>query len=162
MIYRILTHISHTSASCVVEDGYACTAGGANGVSGADVCNNGCNNGTLETGEGCDDGNIDVNDGCDTKCRIETGWACTTHDVSQSAGIAGAVRSVCNAVSGDGFRVTVQEDCDDGNIVSGDGCSHLMRVEAGATCTEDSTLKSSCQTCGNGKVEGFEVCDFCS
>ncbi|MFH2005061.1 MAG: DUF4215 domain-containing protein [bacterium] len=50
-----------------------------------------------------------------------------------------------NGVCGDGVLDT-GEQCDDGNTVSGDGCS--------ATCQNEGT-----QECGNGDLEGTEECD---
>ena len=41
------------------------------------------------------------------------------------------------------MNATAGEACDDGNLDDGDGCSHACRVEF----------------CGNGVVEGNEVCD---
>jgi len=134
------------SASCTVESGYAC----ALSATGQDVCNNGCQNGTLETGEACDSG---LEDGCDAKCRVETGWACSPYPVGD------AKVSVCSTIAGDGFRVVGREDCDDGNTNDLDGCSNLMTIENGSTCIEDLTKKSICQKCGNGILEGTEVCD---
>ncbi|MCB9627364.1 MAG: DUF4215 domain-containing protein [Sandaracinaceae bacterium] len=47
-------------------------------------------------------------------------------------------------VCGDGFRSST-ETCDDGNTVSGDGCS--------ATCTAESV------SCGDQRIQGSETCD---
>ncbi|MCA9537170.1 MAG: DUF4215 domain-containing protein, partial [Myxococcales bacterium] len=47
-------------------------------------------------------------------------------------------------VCGDGFRSST-ETCDDGNLISGDGCS--------AACTTESVL------CGNRRIQGSETCD---
>ena len=41
----------------------------------------------------------------------------------------------CMAVCGDGKRYN-SEDCDDGNIRDGDGCSHDCKVEMGYKCTD--------------------------
>jgi len=141
------------SAACSVETGYACVRS----ASGVDVCNDGCGNGTVEAGEPCDDGNLVANDGCDASCRIEQGWVCDNS--SPHSSIAGANVSLCNVVRGDGFRVSGNEACDDGNLVSGDGCSASMTIEIGFNCSEDLSGKSTCKNCGNGKLEGDETCD---
>jgi cysteine-rich repeat protein len=52
---------------------------------------------------------------------------------------AGAATAVC----GDTI-LDAGEDCDDGNLISGDGCS--------GTCTTE--------VCGNGFLDGSEECDF--
>jgi cysteine-rich repeat protein len=65
---------------------------------------------------------------------------------------------VCNIVAGDGYRAG-NEECDDGNLLSDDGCSNLMKIEAGATCAVDLSGKSICKKCGNGRLETNEVCD---
>lgn len=58
-----------------------------------------------------------------------------------SAGNAGSGGSTPAAVCGNG-KVEAGEDCDDGNILPGDGCFQ---------CKVD--------FCGNGKLDGAEVCD---
>ena len=54
-------------------------------------------------------------------------------------------------------QVDPSEECDDGNVVSGDGCSATGRVESNYSCNG---APSTCQTCGNGIVEGSETCDL--
>jgi len=41
---------------------------------------------------------------------------------------------VCRGVCGDGFRRGYGEECDDGNNIDGDGCSHDCKVERGFRC----------------------------
>ena len=56
------------------------------------------------------------------------------------------------ATCGNGTKAGA-EACDDGNIVSGDGCSGSCTVESGYTCT--GTMPSVCSTvCGDGIVAG--------
>ena len=61
------------------------------------------------------------------------------------------------AVCGDGIT-SGAEACDDGNTVSGDGCSSTCHLEIGFKCA---TPGSPCTrtTCGDGKKEGTEGCD---
>jgi cysteine-rich repeat protein len=63
---------------------------------------------------------------------------------------------VCVTGCSDGLRQGT-EACDDGNIVPGDGCSPICRVETGFTCTG---APSTCRTtCGDGIKVGAEACD---
>lgn len=72
------------------------------------------------------------------------------------------------------FRKNVNEECDDGNKVDGDGCSNLCRVENGWRCDWQSAEEaqggdttneySKCvnlvqENCGNGKIDPGETCD---
>ena len=138
-------------SGCLVDFGFACTK-----VAGGDVCSNGCRNGTKEESEACDDGNNLSGDGCDNKCEIERGWHC---DARPHPTEADAVQSDCAVPCGDGIRLQVHEECDDGNRNDSDGCSANCSIETYAACIEDKSLKSVCQVCGNGLVEGTELCD---
>jgi cysteine-rich repeat protein len=54
----------------------------------------------------------------------------------------------CKPVCGDGFLVT-PEDCDDGNLISGDGCSPSCIIETGYKCANGSlTTPSICMYIG--------------
>jgi cysteine-rich repeat protein len=49
------------------------------------------------------------------------------------------------------------EDCEDGNTVSGDGCSSRCKIEDGPPCPfPPCGLK---EVCGNGKLTSMEICD---
>jgi cysteine-rich repeat protein len=68
-----------------------------------------------------------------------------------------------NAVCGDGVRA-VDEDCDDGNLLNGDGCSLLCQVETGFVCPVGQTCsvcidEPSCARCGDGFAAVGEACD---
>ena len=55
-----------------------------------------------------------------------------------------------------------EEECDDGNKVSGDGCSSDCKIETklGFTCTTEATKKSKCtDKCGDGIRSPNEECD---
>jgi cysteine-rich repeat protein len=42
---------------------------------------------------------------------------------------------VCVPICGDGILITeLKEKCDDGNIISGDGCSEICEIEDGYQC----------------------------
>jgi len=59
---------------------------------------------------------------------------------------------------GDGNR-SVNEDCDDGNTNSTDGCSSDCITEEGFVCDVPQGELSVCTICGDGKREGIETCD---
>ncbi|CAE7944477.1 unnamed protein product [Symbiodinium sp. KB8] len=68
----------------------------------------------------------------------------------------------CNVVCGDGIRhVVAGEECDDGNLIDGDGCSRHCSIEAGFTCPTQgwpSVLLTPCvPICGDGLRVGDEV-----
>lgn len=63
-----------------------------------------------------------------------------------------------NAVCGDGM-IESPEECDDGNMWDGDGCSSICTVEPGFICTGEPSVCNFITTCGNGLVEFPEECD---
>ncbi len=168
------------SASCVVEEGWACPIVGA-------TCEK-CGNGIKESTEGCDDGNLVSGDGCDSACDAEDGWTCPLPGQACNSCGNGAIDGVevCddgNTAAGDGCAddcrgieagfdcfmpgeaceqcgdgvVQAHEACDDGNRYSNDGCSfNCTTVEAAYECPGDG---GACQSCGNGRIEGTEACD---
>lgn len=113
-----------------------------------------CGNGYTTSDEECDDGNLEDGDGCDKNCKKEKFYDCT------NLGERG--KSTCYRVlkCGDGYR-HFRENCDDGNLVNGDGCGENCTIEAGWACDDDSEGKSTCHliTCGDGRKEGGEECD---
>jgi fibro-slime domain-containing protein len=137
------------SASCQIEPGYACPAAGQPCVK-TWVCGNG----HVDPGEACDDGNTVSGDGCSSDCTIvETGYTCP--DVNGSGGPC--IKAPAN-VCGDG-HVAGNEQCDDGNTTSGDGCSSTCAVEPGYTCPTPGALCVRLAYCGNGVVDGTDQCD---
>jgi cysteine-rich repeat protein len=60
------------------------------------------------------------------------------------------------AVCGDGL-VYGDEQCDDGNTQSGDGCSSTCALEPGWVC--NASGQGCTQTCGNGALDPNEACD---
>jgi cysteine-rich repeat protein len=88
--------------------------------------------------EQCDDSNADDGDGCSSMCELEPGYACTWEYEP-----SGGVMMTCEPVScGDGRQDVYKledgsyfyEGCDDGNTVSGDGCSESCQVDPGWVC----------------------------
>ncbi|MBQ9243310.1 MAG: DUF4215 domain-containing protein [Proteobacteria bacterium] len=92
-----------------------------------------CGNGTVDykKGEECDDGNKKGGDGCSPTCQIERAFECYNDGKSD----------VCRPICGDGITMwmlnaDVKEECDDGNMISGDGCSANCTIEKGYECTK--------------------------
>ena len=103
------------NADCSVKPGWACTASNCQKTV--------CGNGTVEGSEGCDPSpkNNDLGDGCTANCMAEP--TCP------------AAGGGCTTKCGDGL-ILGTEKCDDGNAVSGDGCSSTCQIEDGFTCTQ--------------------------
>ncbi len=135
------------SASCQIEaiEGKDWTCPNNDGVGGK--CSF-CGNGVQEAGEDCDDGNGNTGDGCDASCKVETGWTCGLE--------SGRLRSSCDKCGNS--RRKFSEECDDGNTQDGDGCSGACKIESNEyNCP--STGGVLCNNCGDGVVDGLEVCD---
>eukprot|EP00435_Cladocopium_sp_Y103_P068641 s1255_g31.t3 len=149
------------SKDCLVERGFFCSGGG---MRSRDTCWPICGDGlrvdrafsaTLAADklEGCDTGAIPSR-GCDAAtCQIRPGWTC--------ARPSGPGAEVCTPVCGDGIVISPMEECDDNNILPGDGCSPDCKVEALYECSYSSFfLRSVCQIrCGDGRKHPSEPCD---
>ncbi len=121
-----------------------------------------CGDHIITHGEECDDGNLINGDGCSATCRLEGtgapvcgngkleyGEFCDAGALNGKPGVNCTAQ--CAQVSpyescGDGV-VTAGEECDDGNVRGGDGCS--------SKCT----LEPIPPTCGNGIRTLGEECD---
>ena len=133
----------------------ACYASTCNLTCAPGACNTTCTGGAScnTTTIGGDGGANDLNP-CDPYCHF-------THDTPDGfdAGPAFGMRDggIVVAACGDGVLRNIEE-CDDGNNVSGDGCSSSCVVEIGFQCP---TPGAPCiaTTCGNGVQEGGEQCD---
>jgi uncharacterized repeat protein (TIGR03806 family) len=110
-----------------------------------------CGNGALDGGESCDDGNTLSGDGCSALCQVEF---CGDDELNNNGTEACEPpgTDLCDdscqlrtPLCGDGF-LTPPEECDDGNLDDGDGCS--------STCTEELP-----PPCGDGIVDPGEECD---
>ena len=94
-----------------------------------------CGNGRLDPGEACDDGNRTSGDGCPADCSAACGDGLV--DSNEKCDPAAAGSGQCSAdcrstlSCGDGFINTdLGEQCDDGNVADGDGCSATCATEA--------------------------------
>jgi uncharacterized repeat protein (TIGR03806 family) len=144
------------------------------------VTSGSCGDGTQDDGEGCDDGNTADGDGCTSSCVVEV----CGDGVVNNAGAEDCEppnTSVCTStcttrtpLCGDGF-LTPPEACDDGNTVSGDGCTSSCVVEvcgdgivnnggaeeceppATALCTDGCTTRAP--SCGDGYQTPPEQCE---
>lgn len=83
-----------------------------------------------------------------------------------------SITLIRNDCCGNGIRYSTSEECDDGNLISNDGCSPSCQIEINYTCTGGSeTTPDICEflnipidnstipICGNGIVETGEECD---
>ena len=116
----IAAEASACNSDCTVKPGYACNATSCHKTV--------CGDGVVEGTEGCDVKplNYDLGDGCTPLCTAEP---------TCPAGTASSPGGACTTICGDGL-VLGSEQCDDGNAVSGDGCSSTCQVEPGFTCTQ--------------------------
>ena len=66
--------------------------------------------------------------------------------------------SNCTPICGDNYVFPI-EDCDDGNILDGDGCSSSCIVESGYTCQTGKVGSVCSAICGDSLILGSENCD---
>jgi fibro-slime domain-containing protein len=173
------------TGACAIEPNYECPTEGEPCVSTIV-----CGDSIRSTGELCDDGNTTANDGCAADCRsVDAGYFCpTAGELCQPLQNCGDGRiqtgEQCDVVSPGcilchvttGYRCTptgcillpvcnnsiveAGENCDDGNLIPGDGCSVTCQREASYwDCPPAGGACISLVSCGDGKVEGTEKCD---
>lgn len=146
-----------------------------------------CGDGTIDTGEICDDGGTPA--GCPDDCVPDEGDIATCGDgipfntpgeqcddgnIIAGDGCSNCMLPVADQC-GNGF-VDPGEDCDDGNMIDGDGCTGCQQwcgdgfvnlpgemcddgILGGGPCPNNCQGDPSLPVCGNGIVEGAEVCD---
>lgn len=110
------------SSTCKWNPGWACNGNSCHQTK--------CGDKVVEGSEGCDDGNTTPGDGCSPTCRVEPSCSAAT--------------GTCTSKCGDGIVMPAQPDgpvmpggdCDDGNTISGDGCSSDCKVEPGYQCEQ--------------------------
>lgn len=140
------------SEACNLERNFDCANVGQACTS-TIVCGDGVISGS-EGDEACDDGNAGDGDGCSAACVVEVGFGCQSDADGRSVCVP-APRVVC----GDGI-VGAGEQCDDRNVVAGDGCSASCQVETGFVCRLAGSLCEPGGFCGDGVLlQGVEECD---
>ena len=133
------------SSTCVKETGWDWSGGSSTSK---DVCTDVWGDGKKYTALSTfwDDGNANNDDGWSSTCTIETGWICT--------GGSPTTKDACSENCGDGIRFNSNSTyCDDGNKISGDGCSSACVNEAGWVWSGGSTTSNDIWTeiWGDGK-----------
>lgn len=69
-----------------------------------------------------------------------------------------SAKAAIKAACGDGLLIRdLNEACDDGNVLSGDGCSATCIIETGFSCAGSPTICHS--RCGDGVMVAKETCD---
>ncbi|MBU1705813.1 DUF4215 domain-containing protein, partial [Patescibacteria group bacterium] len=126
-----------------------------------------CGNNLVESGEDCDDGNLINRDGCSDRCLAEGTQACVyqcnnvvkncTSDVQCDDGDPATADS-CDLKNapccGNGGAPETGESCDDGNVLSGDGCSNQCLREGSSVNFTPASI------CGdNVLVRPSEACE---
>lgn len=72
---------------------------------------------------------------------------------SSAGGMAGGYYEA--GVCGDGISTWWDEQCDDGNSASGDGCSASCQIESGWVCVGDEGCRRA--LCGDGFQDGYSI-----
>ena len=157
-----------------IEDGFVCP------IEGLPCTSSACGNGIIEGDEICDDGEANVEyadnfyacglncepahycgDGLNDPVDIKNGEQCDDNGNDTSSEYNGCdLECVKHNYCGDNI-ISHSEQCDDGNDVSGDGCSDLCQIEPGYRCTKTDAGNSACYLilCGNGVMDKNEECD---
>ncbi len=128
---------------------------------GADGCGGSCGS--------CSVANTTCSPAGNCVCEPETpAEFCTTHNspcngltalnrCSQQMTVASCAAPCNNSVVGNN-TIEGGEECDDGNTISGDGCSSSGKIESGYECPP---VAGSCRKkCGNGATDPGEICDI--
>ncbi|MDD5751278.1 MAG: DUF4215 domain-containing protein, partial [Candidatus Peribacteraceae bacterium] len=115
---------------CQVETGHSCFGEPS-------ACQPVCGDSVRIPPEQCDDGNLADGDGCSSVCEVEYAAAEDSSDSSASS-----VSSVSLALCGNGM-LEEGEQCDDANLLDGDGCSALCLLEQISSASSISFISSA-------------------
>ena len=134
------------SAVCSIESLFTWTTN--NSLNPASKCKSSWGDGKRVGTEEWDDGNGVNGDGCSSVCKIEDGYSWRGGTTTTS--------DTCVIACGDGVSLSSDPtSCDDGNIISGDGCSSLCRIEFGFKWRH--TLPLTKDTCDDIWGDGINV-----
>jgi fibro-slime domain-containing protein len=140
------------SSTCQIEPGWSC-------IGSPSVCTKTvCGNGIVETGEACDCGTnpTSLPTGCTGPNGLFNGdgtgcsKTCTKEPICRGTNGTGTTHA-CTPTCGNG-SLESGEECDDGNLVNGDGCSSTCQIEPGFTCTTQTN--SDTQPCMQAMYSG--------
>eukprot|EP00928_Gymnodinium_smaydae_P058539 TRINITY_DN4173_c0_g3_i1.p1 TRINITY_DN4173_c0_g3~~TRINITY_DN4173_c0_g3_i1.p1 ORF type:complete len:4825 (-),score=897.58 TRINITY_DN4173_c0_g3_i1:121-14595(-) len=146
---------------CQVEPMYHCTAGQRAGNTSippnASNCTRTCGNGVVDAFEDCDESVVPDPLGIMNQLDVET--------MSEPTPRCIKCRFAPGLRCGDGRR-SFEEECDDGNNVTGDGCDAKCKIEIGWSCSTSPLfvfppIPDVCTNrCGDGLIiPGLEQCD---
>ena len=125
-----------------------------------------CGNGILDQGEGCDDGNTIRGDGCSPGCKIDSYLECNQNQ-NGAVGNESCTSGICDVTEGLNGRcelirtvgnniLETLEGCDDGNAVSGDGCTAFGKIELGQPCNVSALGMTGDLSCASGLCDTTE------
>ncbi len=178
---------TNAGGTCAMHDYRGCSSScrhlGA--PAGKSTCGN---NDPLGDGKDCDDGNITNGDGCSAICLhegsapssvvagvcgnaiLEPGETCERPSLNTPfppgcdpttclhTGTVACAPGQTTACCGNN-AIDRGEDCDDGNSISGDGCSASCLLEGSSAYYTDTSGKMQPSFCGNGILEKGEQCE---
>ncbi len=113
-----------------------------------------CGNGVVNEGETCDDGNRESGDGCGPFCQLEP--VCDGDEDCPYPFLC--ENNFCALQCGNGNRQTeLGEQCDDGNVIPGDGCSDFCQLE-GSLCGNNILEPQDGEQCDDGNTANGDGC----
>jgi cysteine-rich repeat protein len=95
-------------------------------------------------------------------CNVSAGFAATPNSQGKCNCMAKYqfLVSTCVEICGDGYLMSKTYECDDGNLIDGDGCSSSCMTEVGYRCENGTTTSpSSCRFIGESvtlSLKGIE------